>query len=60
MRDAHQYLRLSNLEFDATVGHLVTTLKELNIDDATIGEIGKLVEPLRKEIVYTQALSIFE
>lgn len=23
MRDAHQYLRLSNTEFDATVGHLV-------------------------------------
>lgn len=60
MRDAHQYMRLTNVEFDATVTHLVNTLKELNVDAETIGEIGKLIEPLRKEIVFTQASSIYE
>lgn len=53
MRDAHQYLRLTNLEFDVTVGHLVSTLKELKVDADAIAEIGKLIEPLRKEIVFT-------
>jgi hypothetical protein len=53
MKDAHQNLRLSNLEFDITVGHLVSTLKELNVDGEVISEIGKLIEPLRKEIVFS-------
>jgi hypothetical protein len=41
------------MEFDITVGHLVSTLKELNVDAEVISEIGKLIEPLRKEIVFT-------
>ncbi|KAL4427204.1 hypothetical protein ABPG74_013408 [Tetrahymena malaccensis] len=60
MRDAHQYLRLTNAEFDITVGHLVSTLKDLNIDEAVITEIGKMIEPLRKDVVFTQSTSIYD
>lgn len=52
MKDAHANLRLSNLHFDVTVAHLVATLQELKVDDALISEIGKLIEPLRKDIVH--------
>lgn len=52
MKDAHANLSLSNLHFDVTVAHLVATLQELKVDDALISEIGKLIEPLRKDIVH--------
>lgn len=58
MKDAHANLKLSKVEYDVTIGHLVSTLKDLKVDDALIGEIGKLIEPLEKEIVTVH--SIFE
>lgn len=49
-------MKLSNLEFDVTVGHLVSTLKDLGVDTQTIMQIEKLIEPLRKEIVIHNSL----
>jgi hemoglobin len=52
MSNAHQHLKLENAHFDAIVQNLVATLTDLEVDNDTINEIGSMIEPLRKEIVY--------
>lgn len=60
MKDAHQNMHLTNTEFDVTVEHLVNTLKDINVNSAVVAEIGKLVETLRKDIVFAGSLTIYE
>jgi truncated hemoglobin YjbI len=60
MKDAHQNMRLTNTEFDVTVEHLINTLKDMNVNAAVIAEISKLVETLRKDIVFAGTLTIYE
>jgi truncated hemoglobin YjbI len=60
MKDAHQNMRLTNTEFDVTVEHLINTLKDMNVNAAVIAEISKLVETLRKDIVFAGPLTIYE
>ena len=43
-------MNLSNVEFNAIVELLVSTLKDFKVPNDIIGEIGKLVEPLRAQI----------
>jgi hemoglobin len=51
MAVAHAGLDISDDEFDAVVGHLVDTLAGLGVPEATIGQIGAALAPLRTEIV---------
>ena len=51
MRSAHLKFNLNDQHFDAVVGHLAATLKELGVPDEIIGQIAAKVEPLRKEIL---------
>jgi hemoglobin len=44
-------LRAAGSAFDRVVGHLVATLTSLGVDDATIGEVGAALSPLRSDIV---------
>jgi len=51
MKDAHKNMNLTDEHFDVTVSHLVATLKQLNVDEKIIIQIGASLEPLRKDIV---------
>ena len=49
MREAHAHLKLTDVQFDQIVKHLVDTLKELNVPESIINEIGETVLPLKDE-----------
>jgi hemoglobin len=51
MAAAHAGLDISDDDFDAVVGHLVDTLAGLGVPEATIGQIGAALSPLRSDIV---------
>ncbi|MFI7434242.1 group 1 truncated hemoglobin [Micromonospora haikouensis] len=51
MAAAHAGLRISDVQFDAVVGHLVDTLAGLGVPDETIARIGDTLAPLRGDIV---------
>ena len=50
MKTAHEGRGILNKEFDLVVGHVVTTMKDLNVPEDLIGEVGALLEPLRSQI----------
>lgn len=49
MRDAHKGRGITSEDFDRVFGHVVSTMKELGVPDALIGEVGVLLEPLRAD-----------
>jgi hemoglobin len=51
MASAHARLGITDLHFDAVVGHLVATLTGLGVPEETIGQIGAALAPLRSDIV---------
>lgn len=51
MATAHAGLGITDEHFDRVVGHLVATLQGLGVDDATIGQVGAALTPLRADIV---------
>lgn len=51
MDKAHDGLGIADPHFDRVVDHLVATLSELGIPEATIGQIGEALSPLREQIV---------
>jgi hemoglobin len=54
MRRAHAHLvarGLGDEHFDAVVGHLADTLRELGVDDARIGEVAAVAESVRGEVL---------
>jgi hemoglobin len=50
MREAHARLEITPGDFDRVVSHLVATLSSLGVPEATIGEIGSALAPLKAEI----------
>lgn len=54
MRAAHAHLvarGLNDMHFDAVVEDLAATLKELGVGDAQIGEIAKIAESVRADVL---------
>jgi len=54
LRDAHARLvnlGLSDVHYDAVVGHLGATLQELNVPEELIAEAAALVESVRPEVL---------
>jgi len=55
MRTAHAHLveklGLNDEHFDITVGHLAATLKELGVSDEDIGEVAKIAESVRADVL---------
>ena len=51
MRSAHIKMNLQDVHFDAVVNHLVSTLKELNVNADAIQQVVARVETLRNEIL---------
>jgi hemoglobin len=51
MASAHTALGIGDGDFDAVVGHLVSTLTALGVPEDTIGQIGGALAPLRGDIV---------
>jgi hemoglobin len=51
MGHAHAGRRVTDAAFEAIVGHLVSTLEELEVPQEVIDQITTAVSPLRFEIV---------
>ncbi len=51
MREAHKNLDLKEADFGAIAGHLLATLKELNVDQALIDEIMALVGSTKDDVL---------
>ena len=54
MRAGHAHLvkmGLNDSHFDAVVGHLAATLKELGVSDADIAEVGKIANSVRDDVL---------
>ena len=51
MREAHKHLKLTEEQLGAIVQSLASTLKELGVDDGTIGEIAALVDTLKADLL---------
>jgi len=51
MGPAHAGLGITGEHFDKVVGHLVATLQDRGVEDATIGQIGAALSPLKADIV---------
>lgn len=54
MREAHAALVKNGLDdshFDAVVGHLAATLRELNVGEADIAEVAAIAESTRKDVL---------
>ncbi|MEM9834361.1 MAG: group 1 truncated hemoglobin [Bacteroidota bacterium] len=54
LRDAHAHLverGLNESHFNAVVGHLVSTLQELNVPEELIAEAGKIAENTRHDVL---------
>ncbi|MCK9898319.1 group 1 truncated hemoglobin [Frankia sp. AgB32] len=49
--DVHGTLCINDAQFDVVVAHLLGALSGLGVPDATTGEIGKALAPLRAQIV---------
>lgn len=54
MATAHAGLGITDVQFDAVVGHLVDTLTGLGVPGDTIAQIGAALMPLRTDIVVVQ------
>lgn len=51
MKNAHQGMKITQAEFDAAAGHLVTALKKYNVPQAEIDELVGLVGGVAKDII---------
>ena len=51
MADAHRGRGISDEHFDIVMGHIVSTMKELNVPQDLIDEAGALLTPLRPDCV---------
>ena len=51
MRKAHKHLDLTEEDFGAIAGHLVSTLKDLKVDEALIAEIMTLVGSTKDDVL---------
>ena len=51
MRSAHSSLGILDEHFDAVVENLAATLKELGVSDSDIGEVAKIAESVRDEVL---------
>lgn len=62
MRNAHKKyvheMGLNNTHFDIVAGHLVTTLKELNVPANLIAEVGAALESLRADVLDERASAV--
>jgi hemoglobin len=55
MAAAHTKLAIEQRHFDSVAAHLVSTLHELGVPEAIIGEVVQVVVPLAGQIVNTQS-----
>jgi hemoglobin len=51
LRAAHARLRLTEADFDAVIGHLGATLKELNVPDALIAQAAAVAVSVKSDVL---------
>ena len=51
MREAHAHMHLTNDHFNAVAGHLVTTLKELNVNEKLIDEVVAIAMSTKDDVL---------
>lgn len=49
MKEAHKGRGIGGKEFDLVAGHVVSTMKELGVSEALIGEVAALLMPLKPD-----------
>ena len=52
MKDAHKGRGIQNKEFDLVFAHVVSTMKELEVPEDLIEEVGKVLETVRDDCTY--------
>jgi hemoglobin len=57
MAKAHAHLAIEQKHFDAVAGHLIETLRSLEIGEELIGEVVGKVAPLASQIVNSPAVN---
>ncbi len=51
MHQAHKHMHITEMHFNAVAGHLVETLRELNVDQPLIDEVVSVVMTTKNDIV---------
>ncbi len=51
MATAHSGLHITSSDFDRVIDHLMATLREMGLDDGTVGEVVGALAPLRHIII---------
>lgn len=53
LQTAHAHMQISNTQFDAVAGHLVSTLDDLKVNEDLIKKVVDIVQSTRADIVNT-------
>ncbi len=59
MRDAHKSMKLDESHWDATVENLVKSLKDHNVPEDIIGEIGAIAGSVKNDVLNKWLKNIF-
>ena len=51
MRSAHAKMKLNEVHFNAVMEQLTATLKELGVDDASIGGVASIAESVKDDVL---------
>ncbi|MGC4092782.1 MAG: group 1 truncated hemoglobin [Polyangiaceae bacterium] len=51
MRSAHSHMKLTDVEFDAVMGHLGATLQELNVPAELVAEAAAVANSVRGDVL---------
>lgn len=51
MREAHKHMNLTEEHFDAVVGHLADTLKELGVSDEDINQVAGVAMSVKDDVL---------
>ena len=51
IKEVHWQLRLTDMHFSIVTGYLLSTVRELGSDPASINEVTNLMESLKKDVV---------
>ncbi len=60
MREAHAHMKLTEAHFGAVAGHLVATLKELNVAQDLIDEVVVIATSTKDDVLNKQTLNMIK
>lgn len=51
MREGHKHMNLDESHFDAVMGHIAATLKELGVNDQDIAEVAAIANSVKDDVL---------